>query len=190
MRLKRNFFLALLGLMIATAAGTRCTPPPAQAPETTEEPEANSPLARPTTSESPNHTSPLAPPTETRTPLPTDVPPARTAVSIPSQAAKAVTWAQADLAARLDIPPDQIEIVTIEFVQWRDSSLGCPQPGMMYAQVITPGYRILLQSEEKRYEYHAAQGRDSAILCKSDIPASPDASGPPLPTRPPAEGTH
>ena len=37
----------------------------------------------------------------------------------------------------------------------------------MYAQVITPGYRILLQGGEKLYEYHSAQGSDSAILCRS-----------------------
>ena len=44
---------------------------------------------------------------------------------------------------------------------WRTSSLGCifitgscPQPGFMYAQVITPGYRVVLEYAGKQYIYH------------------------------------
>jgi hypothetical protein len=40
----------------------------------------------------------------------------------------------------LSVPVSELEIVQIEPVDWRDSSLGCPQPGMEYLQVITPGH--------------------------------------------------
>jgi hypothetical protein len=36
---------------------------------------------------------------------------------------------------------------------------------MMYAQVITPGYRIVLQGGTEQYEYHSAQDSEQAILC-------------------------
>jgi len=80
----------------------------------------------------------------------------------------------ADLASRLGIGEDQIEaqirMNLLETVEWRDSSLGCPEPGRMYLQVITPGYRIVLRAGGKLYEYHAAQGQNRAILCEGGIP--------------------
>lgn len=76
----------------------------------------------------------------------------------------AVASAIADLAARLKVPETQIAVSRIEEVEWRDASLGCPQPGMMYAQVITPGYRIVLQADGKTYEYHASETH--AVLCR------------------------
>lgn len=71
--------------------------------------------------------------------------------------------AVADLASRLGIPESAITVRTVESVEWPDASLGCPRPGMMYAQVITPGYRIVLEADGKRYEYHTS--RTHVMLC-------------------------
>ncbi len=71
--------------------------------------------------------------------------------------------AVAALAKQLSIAPAAITVRSVESVDWSDASLGCPQPGLMYAQVITPGYRIILEAKGKRYEYHAGTG--SVILC-------------------------
>lgn len=71
-----------------------------------------------------------------------------------STSAQLVGQATADLAARLSISSDAIQVVSIEEVEWRDSSLGLPQAGQLYAQVITPGYRIELAAQGKRYRYH------------------------------------
>jgi len=38
--------------------------------------------------------------------------------------------------------------------QWNDTSLGCPQPDGMYAQVITPGYNVRLFIDGAELEYH------------------------------------
>lgn len=67
-----------------------------------------------------------------------------------------VAQAVADLAGRLAIAPDAVQVRAVEAVEWPDASLGCPQPGMMYAQVITPGYRIVLEAAGKTYEYHSS----------------------------------
>ncbi|MCS7222278.1 MAG: hypothetical protein RML36_15530 [Anaerolineae bacterium] len=71
-------------------------------------------------------------------------------------AAGLVAQAVADLAGRLAIAPDAVQVRAVEAVEWPDASLGCPQPGMMYAQVITPGYRIVLEAAGKTYEYHSS----------------------------------
>ena len=70
----------------------------------------------------------------------------------------------AHLAAELGIAPGAITVLTVERVDWSDASLGCAKPGMMYAQVITPGYRIVLEVNGKHYEYHTGEGR--IIRCK------------------------
>ena len=44
-----------------------------------------------------------------------------------------VRQAQQDLAKRLSVPVDQIELVEVRDVIWPDKGLGCPQPGMAYA---------------------------------------------------------
>ena len=64
------------------------------------------------------------------------------------------------LADRLSVPPDGLELVSDEPVQWGDTSLGCPQAGMVYAQVITPGHRITFRQGDDTYEVHTASGED------------------------------
>lgn len=72
--------------------------------------------------------------------------------------------AVADLAGRLGIAPTAITVREVLEAEWPDASLGCPQPEMMYAQVITYGQRILLEASGRTYEYHAARGY--VILCR------------------------
>jgi hypothetical protein len=81
----------------------------------------------------------------------------------------AVADAVDDLAGRLGVDPADITVVTAEEVTWRDGSLGCPRPGMMYPQVLTSGSRVVLESRGDRYEYHAG-GRRSAFLCENPEP--------------------
>ena len=64
------------------------------------------------------------------------------------------------LADRLSVPAAGLELVSDEPVQWGDTSLGCPQAGMFYAQVITPGHRITFRQGDDTYEVHTASGED------------------------------
>ena len=71
-------------------------------------------------------------------------------------------------------PVDFVKLATeygFEFtaVEWSDSSMDCPEPGMSYLQVITPGYRIILQANNNSYEYHS--NRDSYfVYCEGRVP--------------------
>lgn len=83
--------------------------------------------------------------------------------------ANLVKLAKLDLEQRFSIAPDEIKLIEVEEVVWRDSSLGCPQEGMMYLQVLTPGYLIVLHAGGKDYEYHAGMGMD-VIYCEDPSP--------------------
>jgi hypothetical protein len=75
--------------------------------------------------------------------------------------------AKDDLARRLALSPWEISVTSVEAVEWSDASLGCPQPGMAYAQVITPGFLIVLEAAGQSYEYHADRNC-SVVLCEGD----------------------
>ncbi len=68
-------------------------------------------------------------------------------------------------ARRLGVGIDQIQVERVEATTWGDSSLGCPRPGMVYAQVITPGYRIVVSNGGRRLVFHT-DSRDDAVLCQ------------------------
>jgi len=63
--------------------------------------------------------------------------------------------AKADLAQRLSISASRINTIEAKGVFWPDASLGCPQPDTTFTQVLTPGYLILLESGDNKFEYHA-----------------------------------
>ncbi len=90
--------------------------------------------------------------------------PAPPAASLPEGSEVALERALADLAARLNVDKSAIQVAGVEKRMWSDASLGCPQPGMMYAQVITPGFLIRLIAEGKTYTYHTSLTH--AVLCE------------------------
>jgi hypothetical protein len=77
-----------------------------------------------------------------------------------------VQLAIADLAQRLEMDLNLVNVIEAKSVNWSDTSLGCPQPGMMYAQVQTAGYFIQLEVNGKVYEYHTNMN-DTVIPCES-----------------------
>ncbi len=85
-------------------------------------------------------------------------------MKVPANAEPAVMAAKRDLASRAGVAVEDVRIVEFQAVEWRDSSLGCPEPGKMYMQVITPGYRVVLEAGGQTYEYHTNQG-NRAVLC-------------------------
>ena len=91
-----------------------------------------------------------------------------------------VSQAVADLAQRLSIPEDDVERVRAERVTWRDSSLGCPEPGMMYMQALQPGVLIELRAGGTAYRYHSTS-EGPPVYCakpskKDPLPAAEEMS--------------
>lgn len=78
-----------------------------------------------------------------------------------------VNAAIADLASRLNVSQESVEVVRAGPVEWPDGSLGCPEEGMSYTQAVVEGTEVLLGSDGRVYMYHA--GPDGSIfLCPSD----------------------
>ena len=77
-----------------------------------------------------------------------------------------------DLATSLNVESDAVEVVEAQFVTWRDSSAGCPKPGMQYLQVLTNGARIVLQVNGTIYHYHSGGSRPP-FHCAKPSPTKP-----------------
>jgi len=118
--------------------------------------------------------SPLGTPTAGE-PTPTIVEPAPTAgePTVPPEATE-VTLVKQDLAQRLNIAVDQIQIVSVKAVDWPDTSLGCPKPNMLYAEVVTPGFEIVLEANGQEYFYHTGGGE--FVLCEGGLPVGAPAT--------------
>jgi hypothetical protein len=119
-----------------------------------------------------NIASPVSPPNQGDvTQMPTSIPrPSYTGLQALIEKAKA------DLAQRLAVSANEIGLVEATGVTWPDSSLGCPQKGMLYTQVLTPGYLILLEHAGTTFEYHASS-RDYITTCENPSPPVPGSPG-------------
>jgi len=71
--------------------------------------------------------------------------------------------ARRDLAQRLGVSEDDITEQSVEQVDFPDAALGAPIEDEMSAQVITPGWRIRLNAQNRSYEYRAA-GRQLRLV--------------------------
>lgn len=78
--------------------------------------------------------------------------------------AAAARQARADLAARLAVAAEGIELLLAARITWRDGSLGCPKPDHMYTLALVPGLLIKLRTAATTYRYHARE-QGEPFLC-------------------------
>jgi hypothetical protein len=147
---------------VAPEGSAAPTTTPAPTGPTTTAPAPTGPTTTTPLGTSPSTVVPVLPTTEgsAATTISTDFPP-------PSGSYEA--QAIADLAGRLGAQPGAITTVSVEAVTWPDSSLGCPQPGMSYLQVMTDGARIVVEVDGRQYVYHAGGSRQP-FLCEKPQP--------------------
>jgi hypothetical protein len=79
-------------------------------------------------------------------------------------------------AAKLaNVSREELVIVRAEPVVWSDGSLGCPEPGMEYTQMLTNGYWVVINAAGQTYDFRVS--RDGSFrLCP------PGRGHPPLPS--------
>jgi hypothetical protein len=83
--------------------------------------------------------------------LPTSIP---TAVSaVPQEILDLILDEAATLAG---VPREQLTIERAEAVTWGDGSLGCPEPGMMYTQVLVEGYWVVIRAGDQSFDFHGS----------------------------------
>lgn len=78
---------------------------------------------------------------------------------LPEDTEPLVVLAKLDLLQKTDAEPDQIRTVSVKETEFEDASLGVPEPGQSYAQMIIPGYIIILEYQDEQYQYHASSQR-------------------------------
>ena len=59
----------------------------------------------------------------------------------------------ADIAKTAGVPVDQVEVISAQAVTFPDGSLGCPQPGLAYTQIVVDGYQIVAKAGGTLYDY-------------------------------------
>jgi hypothetical protein len=60
------------------------------------------------------------------------------------------------LAVNLGLQEDDIKVISSEMVEFGDACLGVAQEGVTCAQVVTPGWLIVLEANGIQYEYHTS----------------------------------
>lgn len=73
--------------------------------------------------------------------------------------------ARALLAEELGVDGASLKLASAEAVTWSDASLGCPQPDHGYAQVITPGYRLVFMLGRDAHAVHTDADGARMLRC-------------------------
>jgi len=74
----------------------------------------------------------------------------------PGQPADPGQIARQVIADFLSLPVAEVTLVSLEARDFNDSSLGCPEPGMSYQQVITAGHRAVIEADGRRFDVRVA----------------------------------
>lgn len=83
--------------------------------------------------------------------------------------ARLIERATNDLVSVTNAAAGEITLISTEEVEWGDASLGCPEPDTMYAQIITPGYRIVLEVGGSTHDYRAGVDPEGPLVqCSQD----------------------
>lgn len=76
------------------------------------------------------------------------------------------------LSSVLNLPPEEISVVSTEAVEWPDGCLGVQRPGVMCTQAIVPGYRIILQAGDEQLEFRTNESGSQVVQVGSDSSSS------------------
>ncbi len=71
----------------------------------------------------------------------------------------------------LSLPDTEVTLVSLEAQKFSDSSLGCPEPNMAYQQVVTPGHRVIVEAEGRRFDVRVAGSHGK--ICRNNKQGSP-----------------
>ncbi len=83
----------------------------------------------------------------------------------------AATAARFALSRQLGVSILKVVVVSVEEVEWPDSCLGVAQPDVVCAQVITPGYRVILENRGQVYEFHTNADGSQVVEAQAALPA-------------------
>ncbi len=68
------------------------------------------------------------------------------------------------LSETLGLSAEKIDLVSTEFVTWRDGCLGIVRMGVMCTQAEVPGYKITFETNSETYEVHTNKDGSVALV--------------------------
>lgn len=68
-----------------------------------------------------------------------------------------------EVSQKYNIPVDQIQIASSVAVTWPTGCLGVVIPGFMCTDIVTPGFRIMMNASGQQFEIHTNQDGSSVI---------------------------
>lgn len=98
---------------------------------------------------------------------------AANATSTPDETLAPVIAAREDLAVRFDLAPEEVAVLSVTPKEWPDTCLDVTYLGQedeVCAQVVTPGYEVVLRLEDNIFTYHTDQ--EGAIVRFADVDTS------------------
>lgn len=75
---------------------------------------------------------------------------------LPEDLESLVMLAKFDLTLKTGVDLEDIKTISVEQINFSDTSLGVPEPGVQYEAVVTPGLIIVLEAKGEEYEYRAS----------------------------------
>ena len=70
----------------------------------------------------------------------------------------------ADAAKRFNVAESGVVLARAEQLTWSDGSLGCPEPGVAYTQMLVAGFRVDATTSAGTLTYHT-DSRGSVVSC-------------------------
>ena len=90
----------------------------------------------------------------------------------------------ADAARRFNVAENAVVLASAERLTWSDGSLGCPEPGQMYTQMLVAGISRGCDDQRRQMLYHT-DSRGTAVTCAAGTARPAQATaGAPEPLRP------
>lgn len=81
------------------------------------------------------------------------------------------TIARRVIADFLSLPTTEVTLVSLEAQDFNDASLGCPESGMAYQQVVTPGHRAIVEAQGRRFDIRVSGGHGR--ICRKNKRGNP-----------------
>jgi hypothetical protein len=85
---------------------------------------------------------------------------------------RAVEMARSNAAQTAGLQPDQVAVLSVQPTEFSDLSLGCGSRGRFFAQVVVPGFIVVVDVAGTQITYHS-DGALRAIECEANTPLSP-----------------
>jgi hypothetical protein len=116
---------------------------------------------------------PFAPPSITPTPGVPVAPPGTPSSPAAGDPESATGTAIEALAERMGVSATRLSRVSVEPMDWPDACLGTSLPGLACAQVVTPGYRVILRFDTgSTHEVRTGRGGAAAWVAQTTLEAT------------------